>query len=62
MEAGVFYHNDVFGSRILVRLLRRYLRTNALKVGAGIGAITLKLSRFCSSVVALEPHPVSMLR
>jgi protein-L-isoaspartate O-methyltransferase len=58
MEDGVFYHNDIFSSRILVRILRRYLRTNALEVGAGIGAITLELSRFFSSVVALEPHPV----
>jgi ubiquinone/menaquinone biosynthesis C-methylase UbiE len=55
-EEAIHYHNDIFGSRLLVRILQQHLAGTALEVGAGGGAVTRALSAHCSSVTALEPH------
>jgi protein-L-isoaspartate O-methyltransferase len=52
---AVYYHNDVFGSKILVRILRAHLQGNVLEVGAGAGYITSELALRAQRVVAIEP-------
>jgi len=56
-DQPTFYHNDVFGSQILIRILSPWLGERVLEVGAGVGHITSGLARCCSEVVALEPAP-----
>jgi ubiquinone/menaquinone biosynthesis C-methylase UbiE len=55
-EEAIYYHNDIFGSRLLVRILQQHLAGTALEVGAGGGAVTRALSTHCTSVTALEPN------
>ncbi len=52
-----YYHNDVFGSQILIRLFEQQLGNRVLEVGAGVGHITVELARHAEVVVALEPSP-----
>lgn len=56
-DQAIYYHNDVFGSQILVRILEPWLGHRVLEVGAGVGHITTELARHCREVVALEPTP-----
>ena len=51
-----YYHNDVFGSRILVKLLASSLGEQVLEVGAGAGYVTQELASGRQSVVAIEPN------
>lgn len=51
----VYYHNDSLGSRILVRIFKKYLSGDVLEVGAGSGGITTQLAKVSKSIVALEP-------
>ena len=55
-EDSLYYHNDAFGSRILVRVLRRYIGQRTLEVGAGVGHITSQLAAHAREVVAIEPN------
>lgn len=57
-EEPAYYHNEVFGSRILVRILRKSLGQRVLEVGAGVGHITEQLARHAREIVALEPNKV----
>ena len=57
LHESEYYHNDIFGSQILVRLLGRHLGGHILEVGAGVGHVTLELARRTDFVVALEPSP-----
>jgi len=52
----VYYHNDIFGSRVLVQLLSRFLGGRVLEVGAGVGHITAQLAAHAREVVAIEPN------
>ena len=52
----MYYHNDVFGSRVLVQLLSRFLGGRVLEVGAGVGHITSQLAAQAQEVVAIEPN------
>ena len=54
-DDAVYYHNDVYGSRILARILGPHLAGRILEVGAGAGYITTELAQRCSEVVAIEP-------
>ena len=54
---AVYYHNDVYGSRILVNILQSYLHGRVLEVGAGAGFITTELAAHSNVVVAVEPTP-----
>lgn len=54
---ATYYHNDVFGSQVLIRILQPWLGGRVLEVGAGVGRITSELSQHCNEVVALEPSP-----
>jgi SAM-dependent methyltransferase len=52
---AVYYHNDVFGSSILVRIVASHLGERVLEVGAGAGFITRELAKRGRHIVALEP-------
>ena len=54
---AVYYHNDVHGSRILVKILQAHLHGRVLEVGAGAGYITTELAGYSQHVVAVEPTP-----
>ena len=54
-DEAIYYHNDVFGSRILVRILSPFLTGRVLEVGAGAGFVTTELASHCREVVAIEP-------
>jgi len=51
----VYYHNDVFGSAILVRIVASHIGESVLEVGAGAGFITRELAKRARRIVALEP-------
>lgn len=55
---NTFYHNDIFGSSFIVRLIEANLGERVLEVGSGNGHITEQLADRVGSVVALEPNPV----
>jgi SAM-dependent methyltransferase len=55
-EEAIYYHNDIFGSRLLIRILQQHLAGTVLEVGAGGGAVTRALSPHCTAVLALEPN------
>ena len=55
-EDAVYYHNDIYGSKILVGLLESYLGERVLEVGAGTGFITQELAGVTKKVVAIEPN------
>lgn len=57
-EESVYYHNDIFGSKILVDIFARNLGDRVLEVGAGAGYVTMELAKHAREVVAIEPHPV----
>ena len=52
---AIYYHNDVFGAKILARILGPYLRGEVLEVGAGAGFITTEIGKRSQHVVAIEP-------
>jgi len=52
---AVYYHNDVFGSKILVETVSSHLGERVLEVGAGAGFITRQLAERARNIVALEP-------
>ena len=54
-DEAVYYHNDVYSSRLLARILGPHLAGRVLEVGAGAGYITTELAERCSEVVAIEP-------
>ena len=52
---AVYYHNDVFGSKILVQTVASHLGESVLEVGAGAGFITRELAKCARHIIALEP-------
>lgn len=51
-----YYHNDSYGSQILVGLLRSQLGLSVLEVGAGAGFVTRELAKVAARVTAIEPN------
>ena len=52
---AIYYHNDVFGSKILVETVSSHLGERVLEVGAGAGFVTRELAKRARNIVALEP-------
>ena len=52
-----YYHNDVYGSKLLVKIFGSLLHGRVLEVGAGAGHVTIELAKRSKQVVAVEPTP-----